>query len=272
MRVALIATDELSGTPTEWRPTWSVYEPAVRDAADAGAEIVVLPEKLFLLEGAGLAEFEAAAASTATELGVDLVVGYGAGSALADGAAANRATLFAADGARVDYDKQHLIPFVETRSYAAAGTTVLAPTRGLDAGLAICKDLDFPTTMRDYAGAAVLLVPAWDFDVDAWFHSRMAMLRGVEHGYSVARAARQGLLVLSDPSGRVVAEAASAPGIGIVVAELPNAEPVPTVYSRIGDAVGWAALGLAAGLLVVAARRDRPGAAPEPLDSHHEDL
>jgi len=42
--------------------------------------------------------------------------------------------------------------------------------------------MDFPTLGRRYAalGVDALLVPAWDFDQDAWWHARMAILRGVE--------------------------------------------------------------------------------------------
>ena len=57
---------------------------------------------------------------------------------------------------------------------------VLLNLHGSRAGLQICKDMDFPQLSREYArdGANLLLVPAWDFDLDRWLHARMAVLRG----------------------------------------------------------------------------------------------
>ena len=56
-------------------------------------------------------------------------------------------------------------------------------------GIAICKDMDFPTLRRRYAAlrAEALLVPACDFRQDAWWHARMAILRGVESAFTVIR-------------------------------------------------------------------------------------
>src|SRR5206468_8848188 len=73
-------------------------------------------------------------------------------------------------------------------------------------GLQICKDMDFPELSREYAlqGANLLLVPAWDFNLDRWLHARMAVLRAVENGFALARSARNGLLTLSDNRGRIV--------------------------------------------------------------------
>jgi apolipoprotein N-acyltransferase len=50
----------------------------------------------------------------------------------------------------------------------------------------------------------LVLVPGWDSGRDAWEHSRVAVLRGVEGGYSIVRAARDGFLTISDSYGRVL--------------------------------------------------------------------
>ena len=62
-------------------------------------------------------------------------------------------------------------------------------------GLVICRDMFFTHLAQAYSrlGVAALLVPAWDFYVDAWWASRVAALRGVEGGYSVVRASREEL-------------------------------------------------------------------------------
>ena len=58
--------------------------------------------------------------------------------------------------------------------------------------LAICKDLDFPITIRGDAqkGIRLMMVPAADFESDGWIHARMSILRGVENGFAVVRAVR----------------------------------------------------------------------------------
>jgi apolipoprotein N-acyltransferase len=86
-----------------------------------------------------------------------------------------------------------MIPGFE--SHFALGTAPLIfEHEGVRYGVAICKDMDFPALGREYAGVAIMLVPAWDFVDDAWLHSRMSILRGVESGYAIARSARNGVL------------------------------------------------------------------------------
>ena len=115
---------------------------------------------------------------------------------------------------------------------------------GVRYGVAICKDMDFPALGREYAGVAIMLVPAWDFVDDAWLHSRMSILRGVESGYAIARSARNGVLTVSDGYGRVTSEAPSGPQTAYNVT-IPRNAPGPTLYTQIGDAFGWSMLALA---------------------------
>jgi apolipoprotein N-acyltransferase len=84
----------------------------------------------------------------------------------------------------------------------------------------------------------VLLVPAWDFEVDGWLHSRMAILRGVEAGLAVARVARCGRLTLSDDRGRVVAEASAEARDAELVGDLPVRD-TRTRYAQWGDWFAW---------------------------------
>jgi apolipoprotein N-acyltransferase len=94
-----------------------------------------------------------------------------------------------------------------------------------------------------------MLVPAWDFDDDGWLHARMAVMRGVESGFAVARAAKQGLLTLSDDRGRILSEAHSSehPFVS-VVGPLPVGRG-PTFYARTGDWFAWLDLVALAGMV-----------------------
>ena len=78
-------------------------------------------------------------------------------------------------------------------------------------GIAICKDMDFTSMSVAYGrlGASLMLVPGWDFNLDRTWHGHMAIMRGVEGGFSVARAAKNGYLTVSDDRGRVVSQTRS---------------------------------------------------------------
>jgi apolipoprotein N-acyltransferase len=111
-------------------------------------------------------------------------------------------------------------------------------------GVQICKDMDFTALSRDYgrAGAALMLVPAWDFGVDGFLHGRMAVMRGVESGFSVVRAARRGTLTVSDHKGRILAEAPSDTSpFATLMARVP-AVHAETLYQHLGDWFAWLAL------------------------------
>jgi len=94
---------------------------------------------------------------------------------------------------------------------------------------------------REYAlqGANLLLVPAWDFNLDRWLHARMAVLRAVENGFALARSARNGLLTLSDNRGRVIAETATVPGRFVSITGKVNVVHEQTFYTRTGDWFAW---------------------------------
>jgi len=80
----------------------------------------------------------------------------------------------------------------------------------------------------------------------------------VENGYAVVRASRDGLLSVSDPYGRMlsVAESASYPGASLFATVNVGAR-VRTIYTRIGDALGWVCAAGAALLITGAWRLSR---------------
>lgn len=164
----------------------------------------------------------------------------------------NVAMVFPPTGdAPATYSKHHLIPGLEDRYAPGTGYRLLdAP---LPIGLAVCKDMDFHDVSRTYAtlGAQLLLVPAWDFGVDGWLHSRMAIMRGVENGFAIARTARSGRLTLSDDRGRVVAEASSEKQDAELVGDLPLHRD-HILYARWGDWFAYVNLVLLGLLLVLA--------------------
>ena len=232
--------------PAAARAAATMYAQRVAALAARGARVVVLPEKFVGIRTASGQDVPAVLSEAARANGVYVVAGL---NRIDPRPPLNTALVFAADGRAIGtYDKRHLVPGFES-AYATGRSPLVFNAAGHRWGVAICKDLDFPATLREYGRLDVryLAVPAWDFVADGRMHGRMAVVRGVENGYSVARTAQQGLVTLSDGYGRIVAEAASADDAAIV-AELPPG-PGPTFYTRTGDWFGALASALLLALL-----------------------
>lgn len=225
-----------------------------RSLAERGATVLVLPEKLAGIAPSYAADARAILAELARSERVTVVAGLN----LLDRKASPRnvALAFGPDGSTVvEYDKRHMVPGLESRYRLGAGPGLFPENH---VGVAICKDLDFAGLGREYAnaGTGLMLVPAWDFTTDAWIHSRMAVVRGIEGGFAVARSAAEGRLTLSDGYGRVLGETASGPEPGVLLGWLPSG-PGATFYARWGNWFGWVTVGLAGVLLAAAAIRPR---------------
>lgn len=250
VQVGLVASDQRAylrmakpGAATQRQ--WEGYRPSVLALARQGAEVVVLPEKLGTVLEPDTAPTDRFWQGLADQAHIILVVGVD--RTAAEHVAYNEARVYRPGKPVADYDKEHLLPPFEDR-YTAGQSLLLLPEEGPALlGVAICKDLDFPAPANRYGGAGVglVLAPAWDFGVDRIYHGHEAIMRGVESGYSIARAAKQGFLTISDCRGRVVAERASndAP-FATLMAAVP-AGHVGTAYLKLGSAGGDVVLVLA---------------------------
>jgi apolipoprotein N-acyltransferase len=233
-----------SGTPDA--PLWDRYDAKVASLAGQGAKIIVLPEKLAIVDVRAVAPLQARFAAIARARTIHLVIGIAVD---AGDHVENRSWLFGPDGTLLgDYAKQHLVPHLED-DYRPGHEDLVRPIGDARFGLTICKDMDFPPLGWGYSrlGAQALLVPAWDFGADGWYHDRMAVLLGVESGLPVIRAALQGLMTVSDRYGRVLAEAPSSAtdaGGSLFLAAAPLGSGQPTPYARFGDWFGWTCVAL----------------------------
>ena len=225
------------------------YVDAIGRLAGDGAKVVLIPETSFATTDASVPAF----AQLAQQHG--LIVDAGIDFKGDPRAERNMVMVFQPEAASpATYSKHHLIPGFERQYTPGDRYTLLDGTPRI--GLAICKDMDFHDIGHAYAArdAQLLLVPAWDFSIDGWLHSRMAIMRGVESGFAIARAARSGRLTLSDDRGRVLAEASSEQHDAALVGELPLRE-THTLYARWGDWFAWLDL---AGLIVLLGLAVRP--------------
>ena len=158
------------------------------------------------------------------------------------------------------YDKVHLVPFGEYLPFAdtlegwgirqlislPGGFISGLERRTLTAGDAppfapfICYEAIFPGHVTEPG-----VRPGWLLNVtnDAWYgdtpgprqHFQQAVLRSVEEGLPLVRAANTGISAIVDPYGRVVSRL-DIGETGVIDGDLPQAL-LATVYSRNGDAI-----------------------------------
>jgi apolipoprotein N-acyltransferase len=168
----------------------------------------------------------------------------------------NRAYVISEDRVFDYYDKVHLVPFGEyvplkrylpfiRRLVPAAGdfspgqSPKLVGTPDLQIGVIICFEAIFPDISRNHAAhGAQLLV---NLTNDAWFghtsapyqHLSMAVLRCVENGLPMARAANTGISAIILASGKIVIESELF-ATEVLQKEL-NLNQTKTFYSQFGN-------------------------------------
>ncbi len=210
--------------------------------AARGAQLIVLPEKIAVISEQGAKQMDVVFEAAAARSRASILVGVDVGTATKR---SNEARLYSPAGeVAAVYHKHHLVPRFEDVDQPGTTTSILYQPSGMW-GIEICKDMDFPQLSREYAdkNVGLLLAPAWDFTMDAWLHGRMAVLRGVESGFTIVRAAKQGLLTVSDDRGRILAEAdAATVPFGSLIASAP-ARYDKTLYARWGDWFAWVTIG-----------------------------
>jgi apolipoprotein N-acyltransferase len=244
VRVGLAATDR--GIETAFRtddPAKALavaqnYAHRIARLAAGGAQVVVLPEKFVGVTRADSSAIEQVFSEAARAAHVTVIAGF---NRFTQRPPRNVAAVFAPDGRLVlEYEKRHMLPGPET-GYEIGTAVGLFSGPVAQWGVAICKDMDFPAWSRAYGrrGVRILAVPAWDFISDGRLHSRMAVMRAVEDGFSMARAAQQGLLTFSDAYGRIIGETTSYTAPEALLVRSVPAGPGATVYNSLGDWFGW---------------------------------
>jgi len=229
----------------------------VAEAAEAGAELVVLPE-YFSVAGtpevlrAGSEAIDGPtvswAAATAVRHGIHLVAGsFPERTGATDGRLANTSCLLAPDGTVLAaYRKIHLfdvalrgVEFRESATIAPGSTTAVVPLGATSTGetavlgLTLCYDIRFPELYRMLAldGATVITVPAAFTAATGPAHWELLLrARAVEEQVFVIGSGQVGELpagmprchghsMIVDPWGTVLAERTE-PSPGVVVADL----------------------------------------------------
>jgi deaminated glutathione amidase len=217
-------------------------------AADAGADLAVLPEYLDYLGPAAHepkpelidGEFAASFAEAARRLRMWVVAGSFHECGPEDARTYNTSLVFDRDGAlAATYRKIHMfdisipdrVTFQESRRVAPGTDVVTVDVEGVRAGLSICYDLRFPELYRQLAvaGSRVLLVPAAFTTHTGRDHWEVLLrARAIENQCYVIAAGQSGdhdpamscfgHSMVIDPWGTVIAQAVD--GIGLITADL----------------------------------------------------
>jgi apolipoprotein N-acyltransferase len=228
------------------------YAAAAEQLAARGAQVILLPEKVGTITDSTAGPSDAILQSIADKTTATIIAGVDHKAA---SARYNAARIYQPNAAVMTYNKHHLLPPFE--DIFKPGTTITLLNKPSAAssstwGVAICKDMDFTPLSRQYgnAGVGLLLDPGWDFNVDRSWHGHIAIMRGVESGFSIAHAAKNGYLTVTDNRGRIVAETRSdSAGFATLLATVPDAHEA-TLYLLLGDWFAWLAIAISAWALI----------------------
>lgn len=240
------------------------YAQQVQTLAAQGAKFAVLPEMTSLVPDSLLPKVDALFEQTARSTGVQVLLGI---LHVTSNGTFNEGRLYSPSGdIETVYRKHHLVPVAEGRTTPGTGISVLPQPVG-KIGIEICRDMDYPELARRYAAKDVglVLVPAWEFGSDEVWHGHMALMRGVEDGFTIARTAKSGFLTVSDDRGRVLAETMTSPrrDFTTMLAQVPIRHD-PTLYQRWGDWFAWLDLVLVVGLILSLLKKTNDSPVPQP--------
>lgn len=247
VRVGLITSDEpgnanIVAEGAETERLFRDYAKEAEKLVSRGAEVIVLPEKLGTMVDPNGKTIDDLFQSLADRTRATIVVGL---LHVSPPARYNQARIYAPEAPVLIYNKHHMLPPFE--SSLRPGTTITVMPKDSELwGVAICKDMDFTPLLRKYgkAGVGLMLVPGWDFNLDRAWHGHIAVMRAVEDGFSLVRAAKDGYLTVSDNRGRILAEVRSdsAP-FATLLTDVPATHST-TLYLLLGDWFGWLSLAM----------------------------
>lgn len=230
-----------SQEPSHYDATLAQIEALTEKAASRGAKIVAFQESALKVHETDEDKVMVDFSTLAVKNGVYFSIGYGVFPD--EGKGWNKAVLISDQGeVGVDYRKRYLLgfgDFGETRIYNKGPEII----QSLDSpygriGVSICRDMSFPGYARQAGEQRVdiMLNPSYDVPKSG---GPMYSLRAVENGFAMIRPVYNGFSYAVDANGRVLSSMDSdQTDTGIMYAEVPT-QGVKTLYSRVGDMLGW---------------------------------
>ncbi len=140
----------------------------------------------------------------------------------------------------IDYMKHHLVKGEDNWILNGPGGISVVESPFGRIGVVICKDMEFPSYMREAANkrADIIIAPSYEATKSLSI-TYSQMLRAVEYGFSFVRPCGYGLSIAIDYHGRVIAsQNYFTTPTGIMYADIPT-KGITTIYSVIGDLIAW---------------------------------
>ena len=221
-----------------------------------GARVIVWYEAAAQYDESDEPEFVARAQAFAQEHNVYLIAGAARIPNGQDALIENKALVFTPDGELAfEYLKSVPVPGEPIVPGDREIRTLETPFGRL--GVIICFDADFPDLSRQAAarGVDVLAIPANDWRAITPLHGEMVRLRAIENGFSIVRASSNGLSLIANQQGVVLASVNSFDEQGVAtVANVPS-RLQPTFYGEIDDQFAGVTALMLLGLLLAALGR-----------------
>ena len=225
-----------AGAPGDVEATLAEVARIARTGAEQGADLLVFPEGFLtgyylpdLVPGSfpDVEDALAAVGRIAARAGLGLVMG----SHLGDGRSLrNSAVVFSSAGMEIGrYHKRALFGAWEKATFEPGRDTLLFPCAGLNVGVAICYDVEFPEMIRSYAqlDAHLVVTPTALMAPHDRIARQVVPVRAMENQLFLAYCNRTGsegdldfvgLSRVCGPRGEVIVSASTAPEL--LVAEL----------------------------------------------------
>lgn len=215
-----------------------------RHEVQAGAQVVVWPEANLMVLKEDEAFLLERARRFARENDVLLLIGMATLETGTSRPVQNKAVLLNGAGEiAYTYTKISAVPgFEASANVRGEGPIPVAETKYGRIVSPICFDLDFPGLIRQVSRsrADLMLVPASDWKAITHLHQLMAEFRAIENGVAMFRITRWGGSGAVDSYGRRLASMDDFTARdNVMVAQIPAAAGVRTIYGRIGDLLGW---------------------------------
>jgi apolipoprotein N-acyltransferase len=209
--------------------------------AQAGADVIIWQEGAIITAQADETHFIEQARVLAQEEKVYLLLGlYTIPEGFPKNKAENQAIWITPDGeVKWHYLKARPVPGME-QIVAGDGVIPVDQTGSGAIASVICFDMDHPAYIHQAgrSGTDVMLVPSNDWPDIVPFHTYMASFRGIENGFSIVRAAANGLSAAFDYQGRTLAAADYSTTKQAMISYVPT-HGVKTIYTVVGDLFAW---------------------------------
>ena len=149
----------------------------------------------------------------------------------------NEAVLISDEGKVLyNYQKQHLIPLIEKDYFEDMDKVQIIDTKLGKITVAICYDINFPYFINSLSREHfdILLVPSWDWDGMAEYHSNNARYRTLEGGFNMVKNTANGIVISNDVRGRTLSYYIGKNCQDYFIIHTVNRKGVTTLYSYIG--------------------------------------